>query len=117
MTVLCTYIHITVCVCVSVCLHCMQNNCPYLVVKTAIQSNELNHNKCIVVHFNCIYQFYTMIQPMAHLGWRWNGGHAVERRTVNRGDGGLIPPAAISKRRQFRSSTLPMSFGRDTKSW
>ena len=27
----------------------------------------------------------------------------VERRTVNRGDGGSIPPTAVSKLRQFRS--------------
>ena len=32
-----------------------------------------------------------------------SGGRAVELRTVNRGDGGSIPPAAISKLRQFRS--------------
>ena len=32
-----------------------------------------------------------------------SGGHAVERRTVNRGDVGSIPPTAISKLRQFRS--------------
>ena len=34
---------------------------------------------------------------------RWgSGGRAVERRTVNRGDGGSIPPTAVSKLRQFR---------------
>ena len=33
----------------------------------------------------------------------WNGGRAVEHRTVNRGDGGSIPPTAFSKIRQFRS--------------
>ena len=32
-----------------------------------------------------------------------NGGRAVERRTVNRGDGGSFPPNAVSKFRQFRS--------------
>ena len=31
------------------------------------------------------------------------GGRAVERRTVNRGDGCSIPPTAVSKLRQFRS--------------
>ena len=31
------------------------------------------------------------------------GGRAVERRTVNRGDGGSIPPIVVSKHRQFRS--------------
>ena len=45
-----------------------------------------------------------------------SGGRAVERRTVNRGDGGSIPPAAVSKLRQFRSSHIAVSFGRDTKS-
>ena len=34
--------------------------------------------------------------------WR-SGGRAVERQIVNRGDGGSIPPTAISKLRQFRS--------------
>ena len=33
---------------------------------------------------------------------RGSGGRAVERRTVNRGDGGSIPPATVSKLRQFR---------------
>ena len=32
-----------------------------------------------------------------------SGGRAVERRTVNRGDGGSIPPTAVSKLWQFRS--------------
>ena len=31
-----------------------------------------------------------------------SGGRAVERRTVNRGDGGSIPSTAVSKLRQFR---------------
>ena len=43
-----------------------------------------------------------------------SGGRVVERRTVNRGDGGSIPP---TKLRQFRSPHhLPGSFGRDIKS-
>ena len=32
-----------------------------------------------------------------------SGGRAVERRTVNRGDGGSNPPIAVSKLRQFHS--------------
>ena len=32
-----------------------------------------------------------------------SGGRAVERRTVNRGDGGSIPSTAVLKLRQFRS--------------
>ena len=32
-------------------------------------------------------------------------GRVVERRTVNRGDGGLNPPAAVSKLRLFRNPT------------
>ena len=31
-----------------------------------------------------------------------SGGRAVERRTVNQGDSGSIPSAAVSKLRQFR---------------
>ena len=45
-----------------------------------------------------------------------SGGHVVECRTVNRGDGGSIPPTAVSKLRQFLFTPhLPVSFGRDTK--
>ena len=40
---------------------------------------------------------------------------AVEPRTVNRGDGGSIRLTAVSKLRQFRSSHICLSFGRDTK--
>ena len=32
-----------------------------------------------------------------------SGSRAVERRTINRGDSGSIPPTAVSKLRQFRS--------------
>ena len=32
-----------------------------------------------------------------------SSGRVVERRTVNRGDGGSMPPTAVSKLRQFRS--------------
>ena len=32
-----------------------------------------------------------------------SAGRTVQRRTVNRGDGGSIPPIAVSKLRQFRS--------------
>ncbi|KAK2188177.1 hypothetical protein NP493_142g03011 [Ridgeia piscesae] len=45
-----------------------------------------------------------------------SGGRAVERRTVNRGDGGSIPPTAVSKLGNFFTPHLPVSFGRDTKS-
>ena len=33
----------------------------------------------------------------------WSGGRVVERRTVNRGDGGSIPHTTVSKLRQFLS--------------
>ena len=38
------------------------------------------------------------------------GGRAVERRTVNRGDGGSIPPTAVSKLRQFLHPTFACVF-------
>ena len=41
---------------------------------------------------------------------RRSGGRAVERRTVNRGDGGSIPPTAVSKLRQFRSPHIAYVF-------
>ena len=39
-----------------------------------------------------------------------SGGRAVERRTVNRGDGGSIPPTAVSKLRQFLHPTFACVF-------
>ena len=46
-----------------------------------------------------------------------SGGRAVERRTVNRGDGGSIPPNAVSKLRgNFITPHLPMSSGRVAQS-
>ena len=39
-----------------------------------------------------------------------SGGRAVERRTVNRGDDGSIPPTAVSKLRQFRSPHIACVF-------
>ena len=41
-----------------------------------------------------------------------HGGRAVEHRTVNREDGGLIPPTPV---RNFVNPHLPVSIGRDTK--
>ena len=39
-----------------------------------------------------------------------SGGRAVERRTVNRRDGGAIPPTAVSKFYQFRSPHIACVF-------
>ena len=44
-----------------------------------------------------------------------SGGRAVERRTVNRGDGGSIPPTAVSKLRQFRSLHICMCLSEKTQ--
>ena len=38
-----------------------------------------------------------------------SGGRAVERRSVNRGDGGSIPPTDITKLRQFLHICLCLS--------
>ena len=48
--------------------------------------------------------------PTVYVG---RGGHAVECRTVNRGDGGSIPPAAVSK--LSFTPHLCVFIGRDTK--
>ena len=45
-----------------------------------------------------------------------SGGRAVERRTVNRGDGGSIPPTAVSKLRQIRSLRICLCLSEETKS-
>ena len=42
------------------------------------------------------------------------GGRAVERRTVNRGDGGSIPPTAVSKLRQFCSPHICLGLSEET---
>ena len=39
-----------------------------------------------------------------------SSGRAVERRTVNRGDGGSIPPTAVSKLKQFLHPTFACVF-------
>ena len=44
----------------------------------------------------------------------WSGGRAVERRTVNRVDGGAIPPNAVSKLRQFRSPHICLCLSEET---
>ena len=43
-----------------------------------------------------------------------SGGHAVECRTVNRGDGGSIPHTAVSKRRQFCSPHICQCLSEET---
>ena len=45
---------------------------------------------------------------------RGSGGRAVERRTVNRGDGGSIPPATVSKLRQFRLPHICLCLSQET---
>ncbi len=42
-----------------------------------------------------------------------SGGRAVERRTVNRGDGGSIPPT-VSKLRRFRSPHICLCLSEET---
>ena len=44
-----------------------------------------------------------------------SSGRVVERRTVNRGDGGLIPPTAISKLRQFCSPHICLCLSEETQ--
>ena len=43
-----------------------------------------------------------------------SSGRAVERRTVNRGDVGSIPPSAILKLRQFRSRYICLCLSEET---
>ena len=45
---------------------------------------------------------------------RGSGGRGVERRTVNRGDGGSIPPTAVLKLRQFRSPHICLCLSEET---
>ena len=43
-----------------------------------------------------------------------SGGCTVEHRTVNRGEGGSIPPAAITKLRQFCSPRICLCLSEET---
>ena len=43
-----------------------------------------------------------------------SGCRLVERRIVNRGDGGSIPPTAVSKLRQFSSSHICLCLSEET---
>ena len=43
-----------------------------------------------------------------------SGGRAVERRTVNLGDGGSIPPTAVSKLSQFRLPHICLCLSEET---
>ena len=43
-----------------------------------------------------------------------SGGRAVGRRTVNRGDGGSIPPTVVSKLRQFHSPHICLCLSEET---
>ena len=70
----------------------------------------------VLVHVNSLWQDATvLLQYRKHTSYTQpfvttttascagSDGRAVERWTVNRGDGGSIPPTAVSKLRQFRS--------------
>ena len=46
--------------------------------------------------------------------YRGSGGRAVERWTVNRGDGCSTPPSAVSKPRQFHSPHICLFLLEDT---
>ena len=56
---------------------------------TNTQSEKLVNRNSLNLYFPTVFKF--------------GSGRTVERRTVNRGDGGSIPPTAVSKLRQFRS--------------
>ena len=43
-----------------------------------------------------------------------NSGRMVERWTINRGDGGSIPPTAVSKLRQFRLPHICLCLSEET---
>ena len=43
-----------------------------------------------------------------------SGGRAVEHRTVNRGDGGSIPPTAVLNLRQFRLPHICLCLSEET---
>ena len=47
-------------------------------------------------------------------GFVGSGGRAVEHRTVNRRDGGSIPPTAVSKLRQFRLPHICLCLSEET---
>ena len=101
-------------------------NTKYLTNKTCrlrqrLQNNTTYHTPaCIYTHsfVSATGVDHQWLQPcISNTPTRMgSGGRAVERRTVNRGDGGSIPPTAVSKLGNFFTPHLPVSFGRDTKS-
>ena len=61
--------------------------------------------------------YKTVVRPAMLYGWSRpvrTSGRVVEHRTVNRGDGGSIPPTAISKLRQFRSPRICLCLSEET---
>ena len=69
-------------------------------------------SRCLVVNNNMVSV------PLGHYNsdeaHEGSGGRAVERRTVNRGDGGSIPPTAVSKLRQFRLPHICLCLSEET---
>ena len=59
-----------------------------------------------IMEFHCLHCPMHPSNKQRHKFWLmnvvWSGGRAVERRSVNRGDGGSTPPTAVSKLRRFR---------------
>ena len=53
----------------------------------------------------------TAMLLVTHMG---SGGRVVKRRTVSRGDGGSIPPTAVSKFRQFRLLHICLCLSEET---
>ena len=59
----------------------------------------------------CVCACATMCVAVVAVG---SGRRAVECRTVNQGDGGSIPPVAVSKLGQFRSPHICLCLSEET---
>ena len=82
------------------------------VLRNLLHSNTSTYNNMKIVGFLQYKKsmIYGMIYSLIVILKVRSGGRAVERRTVNRGDGGSIPPTAVSKLRQFRSPHIACVF-------
>ena len=93
------------------CLHCL---------KTPLRKQALISPSGL---FQSIFNSFSIPQQQVlfsswHQGWGWpyvgSGDQAVEHRTVNRGDGGSIPPTAVLNLRQFRSPNICLYLSEET---
>ena len=79
------------------------NSIPYIL--SCFKELHIPSSRCYKLVF---YSFWSFGMKLLVCGEQWS------RRTVNRWDGGSIPPTAISKLRQFRLSNICLCLSEET---